>query len=368
MRVFLTLVIFLLISVPTFGKIIYVDGNNQTGPYLGTFEDPYRYIDHGTEGIGALAWALNGDTILVRPNTYVETLDFRGKAVTVRSDIDFDVATFDFDAYGTVVDGNQSGSVVTFDSGESEDSVLWGFTLTNGSGTYKAPYTFGGGIYIQSASPKIKYCIIRDNTDVDMGGGIYCYYLANPIILNCAIAYNSATGYDYGHGGGMACKFMCNPIIVNCTFTKNTAQREGGGLWAYHRCNVETYNTIFSAHTATDGREIYIGTPYYPSDLKIRNCVIQGDQKYIAPNCSVDDNNGSEIATDNPRLRAPENLDYRLTTASLDPCINKGDNSAPYVDELITDLDGDTYNGARMIEGITSKTKGNMNGFFDIDI
>ena len=39
--------------------------------------------------------AVDGDTVLVAPGTYVETIDFKGKAITVRSDTDGDIATHD---------------------------------------------------------------------------------------------------------------------------------------------------------------------------------------------------------------------------------------------------------------------------------
>ena len=35
----------------------------------------------------------------------------------------------------TIIDGNEEGSVVTFISGEDEDTVIDGFTITNGTGT-----------------------------------------------------------------------------------------------------------------------------------------------------------------------------------------------------------------------------------------
>jgi len=57
----------------------------------------------------AIDAAVAGDTVLVDPGTYVETINFRGKAITVKS------------AYGpkvTFIDGNRRGSVVTFDSRE----------------------------------------------------------------------------------------------------------------------------------------------------------------------------------------------------------------------------------------------------------
>lgn len=78
----------------------------------------------------AITAANTGDTVLVHDGTYVENINFSGKAITVRSANG---------AAGTIIDGNASGSVVTFNSGEGSGSILDGFTIRNGSGN-------GGGI------------------------------------------------------------------------------------------------------------------------------------------------------------------------------------------------------------------------------
>jgi len=81
-----------------------------------------------------------GDTVMVSPGTYVENIDFLGKAIVV-------VSLYGPDS--TVIDGNQEGSVVTFANGESVHSVIEGFTITNGSGTFFDPYwEYGGGRYL----------------------------------------------------------------------------------------------------------------------------------------------------------------------------------------------------------------------------
>ncbi|MHC4946499.1 MAG: hypothetical protein ACYTG7_26100, partial [Planctomycetota bacterium] len=69
--------------------------------------------------------AVDGDTVLVAPGTYVEKIDFVGKTITVISESAFDE---------TVIDGAMKGSVVTFKSGEGKDTVLEGFTIKNGDG------------------------------------------------------------------------------------------------------------------------------------------------------------------------------------------------------------------------------------------
>ena len=117
----------------------------------------------------AIDAAVEGDTVLVAPGTYVETIDFKGKGITVKSEEGPLVTT---------LDGNLDGSVVTFKTREDSDSVLDRFEITNGSGTPQfGSYTYGGGIYCRFSSPTIRNNIITGNTTSSIGGaggGIFC--------------------------------------------------------------------------------------------------------------------------------------------------------------------------------------------------
>src|SRR5260370_15136118 len=66
--------------------------------------------------------ASNGDTVLVAPGTYTENINFGGKAITVTSSGGPSV---------TIIDGGAHGSVVTFNSCETTNSLLSGFTIQN---------------------------------------------------------------------------------------------------------------------------------------------------------------------------------------------------------------------------------------------
>ena len=55
--------------------------------------------------------ASGGDTVKVAPGTYVEIINFKGKAITVKST---------GGAGMTVIDGNYAGSVVTFSKDEAD--------------------------------------------------------------------------------------------------------------------------------------------------------------------------------------------------------------------------------------------------------
>src|SRR5512137_2431049 len=94
--------------------------------------------------------AADGDTVLVKPGEYVitEPITFKGKAITVKSEGGADVTTIRMAE--TPADPNRA-SVVVFENGESNASVLEGFTLTG------APYP-GCGLSVL-ASDKTLGCV-----------------------------------------------------------------------------------------------------------------------------------------------------------------------------------------------------------------
>ncbi len=102
--------------------------------------------------------ATDGDTVLVAPDTYVENINFLGKAITVTSELGPEVTIID----GSSPEDPDFGSVVTFWNDEGRDSILEGFTLTGGSGNYmsEGDQYFGGGISVAGSSPAVTGNII----------------------------------------------------------------------------------------------------------------------------------------------------------------------------------------------------------------
>ena len=138
-------------------------------------------FDHSTIQ-GAIDAASTGDEILVEPGMWVENIDFKGKEIVLRSR---------HGAGNTIIDGAQSGSVVSFGSGEGTGTLLDGFTLTNGTGTKGLWSNYlGGGIYCADSSPTIKGCILTANTAND-GGAFYCSR-GSPTIVGNKFAGNTA--------------------------------------------------------------------------------------------------------------------------------------------------------------------------------
>jgi predicted outer membrane repeat protein len=242
---------FILILVPSAGlaSTIHVPGN-------------YSTIQQ------AIVAAQNGDTILVASGTYFENINFLGKAITVTSQQG---------TASTVIDGNGLGSVVTFNSGEDVNSVLTGFTITNGESEK------GGGINCNASSPSIirntitknyaGYCgggincegpncatiieanTISDNASYLDGGGICCMINSKPDLFNNFICANTATYC----GGGIASAYGSVPILVNNTLFDNTAGEDGGGIYCDY-ASVQVKNTCISGNKAGhEGPELFLG-------------------------------------------------------------------------------------------------------------
>jgi len=176
--------------------------------------------DHETIA-AAVASAEEGDTVLVQPGVYPESVDFDGKNITLASLY----LTTDDEQYleSTVIDPqrvNRSG--VLFTSGETEDALLTGFTIQN------AQTDFGGGVYIRQSSPTVRKMLFRFNHAEEAGGGLYVTTNASPLIEDCEFINNDAADV----GGGLACYGNSTPTLRNLYFTDNTAASYGGGLYA----------------------------------------------------------------------------------------------------------------------------------------
>ncbi len=111
--------------------LIFVDDDNCPGPGSGMEGDPYCSIQTAIDA------AVVTDEIVVAPGTYFETINFLGKAITLRSSDGPEVTTIDAEGMGTVV---------TCESGEVQDTVLDGFTVTGGTGTLFEP---PGGVFLR---------------------------------------------------------------------------------------------------------------------------------------------------------------------------------------------------------------------------
>ena len=262
----------------------------------------------------AIIYCQPGDTVLVAPGTYVENIDLLGKVITVKG----------AGPGQSIIDGNQQGSVVTFKWHETSQTVLDGFTLRNGSGTWmpvlaSGLYT-GGGIIIQSQgigypTPTIRNCEITAN-QCPQGAGVFCntiftlenchihgnvaaplpwspslpgfggiYSTGQITMRGCVVENNVDGGLRANHGdlhdcifrnnGGYGARLFLYPqdVIERCQFIGNFGQGIGGGLWTLGSAT-QIRDCVIAGNQAAFAAGLYIGGS---STLDVVNCTIVGN-------------------------------------------------------------------------------------------
>lgn len=186
----------------------------------------------------AIDAARDGKIIVVEQGIYRENIDFKGKAVTLRSSDPDDPET----VAATILDGGGSGSVVTFQNGEGEDSVISGLTITGGAGTWLELDYGEEGEQVKLAG--------------FFGGGIMVLNGSTPTIKNNIIHGNECFGED-GGGGGIAIWSSSAGIHGN-TIRENRAAN-GGGLFVGGGSFASVEENVISENRAANGGGIYIG-------------------------------------------------------------------------------------------------------------
>ena len=117
------------------------------------------------------------DEVVVSPGTYLEAINFNGKAITLRS--------ASGDPADTIIDGTGNYHVVQCINGEGAGTVLEGFTITGGNANGNFPDNVGGGMYNLISSPTVSNCTFSGNTAY-AGGGMYNYN-SSPTVTNCIL-------------------------------------------------------------------------------------------------------------------------------------------------------------------------------------
>ncbi|MHC4719668.1 MAG: right-handed parallel beta-helix repeat-containing protein [Planctomycetota bacterium] len=269
--------IWLFLVVPCAGEIIIVDDD-----WPADFNNIQAAIDYSA----------NGDIIYVLPGTYTGPgncgIYFSGKDITVQSVDPLDP----YIVSATVIDHNeQFGPHGAFDlrDGEDANTVISGFTLTNGRGSPGGAITCmdsspiisycnlvgnsnprdAGGIYLEDSNSLISNCAITDN----IGPGIQCVLRGSPTIDNCTISRNTGWGRPGDtRGGGIYCDDYTSPTIKNCLITANAVDRDGGGIYTDYHSSPKIINCTITGNAAGDDG----GGIYHESDeeLFVSNSIV----------------------------------------------------------------------------------------------
>jgi hypothetical protein len=224
--------------------VLYVDANSPNDPGSGTTEDPFRRIQYGIDA------ASDGNAVMLLPGTYTgagnRDLDFKGKAITVRSENPNDpnvVAATIIDCNGSPEDRHRG---FYFHSGEDANSILEGFTITNGYGLNEpfgaSEYSAGGAIYCITSSPTIRNCVFANNYSHYWGGAVHCDD-SSAAFSNCTFKEN----VSFDTGGGLYNR-ISRIKVSNCLFTDNSAD-VGGGMYNIDGTST-VKNTLFVGNSA----------------------------------------------------------------------------------------------------------------------
>ena len=256
--------------------------------------------------------AQEGDTVLVDRGLYRETVLFNGTNLTLASQ--FLITNDPDDINSTIIDGNQNGSVVRLDRGESEESLIIGFTIQNGSGSIDAENDVsGGGVHLHDASPRLSHLNVINNT-AWYAAGIYYELGADSYTEYCLISGNTAS-----IAGGGFDSYNADPTLVNCTITDNEALR-GGGVYLYLDCDVSLVNTIIWANRP---QEVLFSGTGEANSITISYSNLMGGINAIQSNNNGAISWGDGNMSFDPVFVDAENGDFRLSQNS--PLIDAGD-------------------------------------------
>jgi hypothetical protein len=277
----------------------------------------------------AINASVNGDTVAIAPGVYKgngnRDIYFYGKAITVRGVTD-NPSDCVIDSNGTGTDQHRG---FNFTYGEGSNSILEAITVRGG-------YGYGGGIYIDSSSPVINNCIIRNNSAPQgCGGGIFTSS-GSPKINRCIIRDNTG-GWGAGifNQGGSA-------ITSNCTILNNVgAGGCGSAIYNFVNSNSITRNCTISGNVM-QGESIICNAYNESGRPSMTNCITWGNTAaalihgfITVTYCDMQYGyTGAGNINRNPLFSTGG---YRLTASS--PCINYG-NPTYQAMPGETDLDG----------------------------
>lgn len=231
-----------------------------------------------------------GDEIIVDVGVYLEEIDFKGKAIYLRSTNPSDPLVVN----NTIIDGTGYSDVVTCVNREDLNTIIAGFTIRGGT---------NNGIWSEKSSITVRHCILIGNDR-----GMWNEY-SDPLIVNTIILGNEVGINNY----------KSNPIVTNCTIAGNDT-----ALYNYMSTPAMTNNIIWGNKSGISNNE---------SVPIVRYSLVQGGLYEgvgnITGNPLFVDANGVD------KIMGTQDDDLRLQAGS--PCNDIGDNSA--VTDLI-DLDG----------------------------
>ena len=295
---------------------------------------------------GAIDASEEGDTVQIAPGEYHEMdLHFGGVNITVRGDVD--------NPSSVTIIGAEVGSTILIASGEGEETVLEGVTLSRSSDSFIG--FNGGGISIHQSDPTIRYCNIENNIytgeGASTGAGIFTYDF-NGIISHCKIRNNHGSEEGGNIGGGIFFE-SSNPTVESCEISNNAApgNGSGGGVWLY-KSNVQFINCTIVENISDTGGGIFIAGD---GEVILLNCIVWGNTNqqlnadsnmgYVGViNSDIEDGwEGEGNIDEDPQFVNANEGNYYLTEDS--PCVDAGTSLYVWEEDTLVNIPEDMFNG-----------------------
>ena len=224
----------------------------------------------------AIDAAEDGDVIVVARGTYSERgnvdLNSLGRDLTIRSENGPD---------SCILDAKRRGRHFVFENGETDDFLVDGFTLRNGSAREADSAVGDGGSVLcdNGSSPVFRNCRFVHNTAY-AGGAVIARSSSHPRFESCKFDHNRATW-----GGAIGAVNFSGPGLYRCSFQNNSAQIGGAIVgwfgWYYsddsgpdiEKCEFAANQALDTATMASAGGAMYLFRSY----PYVSRCVFRGN-------------------------------------------------------------------------------------------
>ena len=266
----------------------------------------------------ALNAAVTGDTVLVEPGTYTQSLTLPQTPLTLRSEAG---------PRHTTIDGSGASALI-LSAPAGPATRIEGFTLLDSSGATGA----GRGALISAGSPTFIDCSFSNNFDT----ALTCQGSAAPTFDRCAFVANSSANASAVEllGAGVAARF------TNCLFAQNTSSAPAGSALTINSAFAELYSCTFADNqgvaataiqfvlsaSATGAHNIFWANLGTDSNVNLNTLLVRS---------LFTGGSGTNFGTD-PQFLDPLVSDYHLGPGSI--AIDAGDCAQPIFG--VHDLDG----------------------------
>jgi serine protease len=218
--------------------------------------------------------AATGDTVLVAPGTYNETIDFQSKAITVTSESG---------AASTIINGDGVGVVVLMSADAGGTPVLRGFTVRNGGpfgdtdgaiATGDGPalienntitanrFCSDGAVTASFSAATIKNNVISGNGQVLCSGGVGGAGVSIQGEGTVQLLNNTITGNTHDSGAGGVALFAAGTPTITGNVIKDNTGWSSGGMSLENVSDATITNNIIVGNQGAQGGGISVGVPF----------------------------------------------------------------------------------------------------------